>query len=343
MTGSRLSVACLGAGYFSQFHNDGWRRIGEADLIGSADLDLEKAKATGLPAFPSLTALLQHGVPDILDIILKPPAHLEAITQAIEAGVKTIICQKPFCTSLDQARTAIARAAAAGVSLIVHENFRFQPWYRYIATAIGDGMIGTVHQLSFRLRPGDGQGPDAYLDRQPYFREMPRLLIHETGVHFIDTFCFLLGTPRSVYADLRRLNPAIAGEDAGLFIFDYADGRRALFDGNRLLDHDAENHRLTMGDALIEGDRGALSLTGDGAVHFRAFGGRHAETVFPAQAWPGFGGDCARALQAHVVSALLHGTPLENQAGDYLRVLALEDAIYRSAEEQSVQEVGSFA
>lgn len=343
MTGSRLSVACLGAGYFSQFHYDGWRRIGEAELIASADRDIEKAKATGLAAFPSLTALLQHGVPDILDIILKPPAHLDAISEATAAGVKTIICQKPFCTSIDEARTAIARAKDGGVNLIVHENFRFQPWYRHIAAAIADGMIGNLHQFSFRLRPGDGQGPDAYLDRQPYFREMPRLLIHETGVHFIDTFCFILGTPRSVYADLRRLNPAIAGEDAGLFIFDYADGRRALFDGNRLLDHDAENHRMTMGDALIEGDKGALSLTGDGAVHFRAFGGRQAETVFPAQAWPGFGGDCVRALQAHVVSALLHGTPLENQAGDYLRVLALEDAIYRSAGEQSVQEVGSFA
>ena len=42
---------------------------------------------------------------------------------------------------------------------------------------------------------------------------MPRLLIHETGVHYIDTFRYLFGTPTAVHADLRRCNPVIAGED----------------------------------------------------------------------------------------------------------------------------------
>ena len=31
---------------------------------------------------------------------------------------------------------------------------------------------------------GDGQGPRAYLDRQPYFQQMPRFLIHETAIHY---------------------------------------------------------------------------------------------------------------------------------------------------------------
>ena len=56
---------------------------------------------------------------------------------------------------------------------------------------------------------------DAYLARQPFFREYPRLLIYETGVHFIDTFRFLLGEVATVVAETKRLNPAIRGEDAG--------------------------------------------------------------------------------------------------------------------------------
>ena len=95
--------------------------------------------------------------------------------------------------------------------LVVHENFRFSPWYREIRRLIEDGAIGTVYQASFRLRPGDGQGPAAYLDRQPYFQSMERFLVHETAIHFIDTFRYLLGEPESVYADLQRLNPAILG------------------------------------------------------------------------------------------------------------------------------------
>lgn len=337
-----VRVACLGAGYFSRFHYDAWRRLENVELIGSADIALDRASSTGLPAFVSLDSMLQAVKPDILDIITTPTTHLEAIRQAVDAGVKTIICQKPFCSSLEEARSAIALAEVAGALLIVHENFRFQPWYRCMAQAIERGLVGIVQQFVFRLRPGDGQGADAYLERQPYFREMPRLLIHETGVHFVDVFRYLLGMPDAVYADLRRINPKIKGEDAGFFIFEYANGCRATFDGNRHLDHSAENLRMTMGEALLEGDRGTLSLTGDGTVKYRKFGSRESETLLPALGWQSFGGDCVLALQRHVVTGLLTGSLIENQARDYIAVMQLEEAIYRAAAEHRKLEVTSF-
>lgn len=327
-----LRIACLGAGYFSQFHIGGWRRIDGATLVGVADSDLAKAKATGAPAFDCLDALLGTD-PDILDIILPPPGHAAAIRQALNSGVRAIICQKPFCTSLQEAEEITALAEKAGTPLIVHENFRFQPWYRKIKTELDAGRIGTVLQATFRLRPGDGQGPNAYLDRQPYFQQMKHFLIHETGVHWVDTFRYLFGEPTHVYADLRRVNPVIAGEDAGFVTFDHASGARAIFDANRNLDHAADNTRRTMGEALFEGTKGTLDLKGDGSLWFRAFRSLEQAQVLPPDTHQGFGGDCTTALQSHVVSALLHGTPLENEARDYLRVIKIENAIYQSAEE----------
>ncbi|WP_298983145.1 Gfo/Idh/MocA family oxidoreductase [uncultured Roseibium sp.] len=328
--GEALRVACLGAGYFAQFHYDAWRRNPRVRLVGSCDRDREKAKATGLTAFGDLEHMLKMAKPELLDIITPPPTHFEAITLAISKGVKAIICQKPFCTSLEEAKEATALAEAAGVTVVVHENFRFQPWYRTIHQALNDRLIGDVLQVTFRLRTGDGQGPRAYLDRQPYFQEMPKLLIHETGVHWVDTFQYLLGEPEAVYADLRRLNPAINGEDAGYFVFDYADGVRALFDGNRLLDHAAENCRTTLGEALIEGTGGTLTLSGDGAVRLRHFGNVKPSVLLAAQTWNGFGGDCVKNLIDHVVDGLLDGMPLENEARAYLKVIAIEQAIYES-------------
>lgn len=326
-----LRVACLGAGYFSRFHFDAWARIQEVTLIGAADHNLDAAAATGLPAFRDLKAMLDAATPDILDIILPPPSHAEAIRTAIDKGVKTIICQKPFCRDLTEATEMADAADAAGVTLIIHENFRFMPWYRAIKQSIDDGRIGRVLQATFRLRPGDGQGQHAYLDRQPYFRTMPELLIHETGLHWIDTFRYLFGNPTSVYADLRQINPVLAGEDAGFVLFDHPDGVRTLFDGNRLLDHSADNQRRTMGEALVEGTQGTLSVMGDGSVQHRTFGEQNLTTILPADRWDGFGGDCVRALQDHVVSGLLHGTEFANTAKDYLNVIAVRDAIYRSA------------
>jgi predicted dehydrogenase len=327
-----LRVACLGAGYFSQFHIDAWQRIAGTQLVGVADRDLTKAQHFGVPGFESLDALLGTQ-PDILDIILPPTGHAQAIRHALDAGVRAIICQKPFCTSLAQAQDMATLAATKGIPLIVHENFRFQPWYRAIKAAMTQGRIGTPLQACFRLRPGDGQGPNAYLDRQPYFQTMPRFLIHETGVHWVDTFRYLFGDPTHVYADLRRVNPVIAGEDAGFVTFDHPNGLRALFDANRSLDHSADNARRTMGEALVEGTAGSLQLLGDGSVHLRAFGAIEADRILGPDRHKGFGGDCTHALQSHVISGLLNGTALENTAADYVKVIEIESAIYTSAME----------
>lgn len=330
-----MKVACLGAGYFSQFHLDGWRRIAGVDLVGISDLDPDRAAATGLPVFDTAAAMLAATRPDILDIIVPPSGHGDAIRAGLDAGVKAIICQKPFCTSLTEAREMARLADARGIPLIVHENFRFQPWYRAIKSALHAGAIGQPLQATFRLRPGDGQGPDAYLARQPYFQKMNRFLVHETAVHWVDTFRFLFGDPTAVYADLRRINPAIAGEDAGVILFDHPGGVVCIFDGNRHLDHPATNTRCTMGEGLFEGTKGTLTLKGDGSVTLRQFGSLKEEVIHPETTTQNFGGDCTYHLQNHVFRAISSDFPLENQATTYLNVLAIEEAIYASAKRSS--------
>lgn len=328
-----IRVAGLGAGYFSRFHYAAWRRIPGVELAAVCDLDRAKAKAVGVTAYTDLAEMLRATVPDLLDVIVPPPAQAHAIRTALAAGVRTLICQKPFCTSPDEALAITEEAEAAGALLVIHENFRFQPWYRAMKSCLETGQIGAVQQVTFRLRPGDGQGPRAYLDRQPYFQKMPRFLVHETAVHWIDTFRFLLGPPSAVYADLRRVNPAIAGEDAGYILFDFASGARALFDGNRLLDHMAQNTRCTMGEALAEGTAGTLTLTGDGALTLRRFGTTDKTQVLAPDTSGTFGGDCVLALQSHVVTCLRTGVMPENTARAYLPVIAIEEAIYASAAE----------
>lgn len=330
-----LRVTCIGAGYFSQFHVDAWKRVDGASPVAVVDRDLDKALATGIAAFANPSKMLSVVKPDIVDIITPPPTHLDIIRSAIEAGPKAIICQKPFCEDMAQARLATSLAEDAGIPLVIHENFRFQPWYRAIKQAIDEALIGDVHQITFRLRPGDGQGADAYLDRQPYFQKMQRFLVHETAVHWIDTFRYLLGSPSAVFADLRQMNPAIAGEDAGHILFAYPNGVRALFDGNRHLDHAAENTRCTMGEALIEGTGGTLELLGDGSVQYRRFGAEDPTEIFAAPNVQAFGGDCVFHLCQHVVDGVNGSRDFENTARDYLPVMQVESAIYQSSEIRS--------
>lgn len=339
-----LAVACVGLGYFSQFHLDGWNRIDGVRLAAVCDKAEGVARAAaallmaesgvgGIRDFADLSDMLTAVDPDILDIVTPPPTHADFVRAAMtrpDGSGRTIICQKPFCRDLEEARAVAADAKAAGATVVVHENFRFQPWHRAARDVVASGALGTIHQATFRLRPGDGQGPDAYLARQPFFREMPRLLIHETAIHFIDVFRFLLGDATAVYADLRRLNPVIAGEDAGLMIMTHASGARSVFDGDRLVDHVAENRRKTMGELLIEGDAGVLRLDGDGRLFQRMHGDNHEAAVPLSYEDRGFGGDCVKALQEHVVQHLREGAPIENDADAYLRNIEIEEAAYRS-------------
>lgn len=329
---STLNVAVVGAGYFSQFHLDAWHRLPETQLVAIADHDINKASASGIqPAFTDMDAMLSACQADILDIITPPSTHLTAIEAACRYPLKAIICQKPFCSSIQEAEAAIAVAHRADIPVFIHENFRFQPWYRCMKRCITNGSIGQPIQFTFRLRTGDGQGRNAYLERQPYFRQMERFLVYETGVHWVDTFRYLFGSVKSVYAETRRINPVIRGEDSAMFILEHHNQVRCVFDGNRLLDHRADNPRLTLGEATLEGTGATITLNGDGKLTLRKFAEQESTTLLPAQQWPGFGGDCVYALQAHVANAITNNAEPENLASDYLPVMRLVDTIYESA------------
>jgi predicted dehydrogenase len=251
------------------------------------------------------------------------------VRAAIERGIP-VICQKPFGVDLKQAEAMTAMAEDAGVPLVIHENFRFAPWFREMRRLIDQGFFGRMHGVSFRLRPGDGQGPEAYLDRQPYFQTMPEFLVRETAVHFIDTFRFLMGEVQAVTARLRRLNPAILGEDAGILIFEFDDDATGLFDGNRLNEHPAKNLRRTMGEMWLEGERGVMRLDGDARLWWLPHQGVEVEHRYDDGASRGVFGGASTALQVHVLSHLNQGTPMENSASDYLKNLHVQAAIYHS-------------
>ncbi|MGO1120555.1 Gfo/Idh/MocA family protein [Rhodovibrionaceae bacterium A322] len=333
----KLKVATVGTGYFSQFHYDSWHRLAPTQMVGlchrSSDAAGELAQRYAIPAlFTDLEDMLDKTQPDILDIITPPETHSAFVRAAVDRGILAI-CQKPFTPSLAEAQDLVDYISRSPGEVVIHENFRFQPWYRHLNTLLQRRTLGDLYQVTFWLRPGDGQGPEAYLARQPYFQQMERFLIHETAIHFIDVFRYLFGEVSSLYAQLDRLNPVIAGEDAGLVIFNFAEGMRGVFDGNRLVDHAADNPRRTMGEMRIEGSLGTLTLNGQGEIHLRKQGVQ--QEVLMAYDWQdrNFGGDCVYHLNRHVVEHLTQGTALMNSAADYLTNLRIEDAIYQSSQD----------
>jgi D-apiose dehydrogenase len=339
-------VAVIGAGYFSQFHLHGWKAIEGIGIVAICDADIDKAtrcaeQCGAAHAVSDVGELFDLPGIDLLDIITPPASHDALIRQAVARGLATI-CQKPFGAHFAQATALTELAEKANVPLVVHENFRFMPWYREMSKLLASGYLGKLHNIAFRLRTGDGQGPDAYLARQPYFQKMSRLLVAETAVHFIDTFRYLCGEIKSVSAHLRRLNPKIAGEDAGYIVFEFEAGLAGSFDGNRLNDHVADNPRRTLGEMWLEGEHGVIRLDGNAQLYFKPHQG--AEKVLPYDSGSDahFGGGACQALQQHVVSCLRNGQSPENTARQYLRNLQIQEAVYASHVQGRRIEIDSF-
>jgi predicted dehydrogenase len=330
-----LAVAIVGCGYFAQFHRDAWARLPGARVVGVCDSDPAKAEAAaaalGTRSFTDAAAMLNATRPDVMDMVTPPSTRAGLLALAAERNI-AVIAQKPLADDLAGAEALVAQAKAAKVPLLVHENFRFMPWFQEARRVIESGRLGDVLNLSFRFRPGDGQGPDAYLSRQPYFQTMPRFLVHEVFVHFFDTFRFLLGEISGLVARTKRHNPVIAGEDAATITVDFASGATGVLDGNRLLDHPSDDPRMTGGTLLMEGTRATLRLDGFGRLFLRPHRGEEQEHAY---AWEkrGFGGDAVFRTIQHLAAHLTEGAPTDHTGEKYLRNVALVEVAYVSARE----------
>jgi predicted dehydrogenase len=214
------------------------------------------------------------------------------------------------------------------VRLLIHENWRWQPWYRQIKRLLDQGRFGQPFQLSFLLRTGDGRGGEPYTV-QPYFRQMPRLLIYETLVHFLDTFRYLAGEIASVYCRTARINPQIQGEDQALVQVAFASGAQGLLDANRI--SGPVPTETTMGRYCLEGDQAMIRLSPDGRLWITDYGQAEREHGFPIPS-AGYKGDSVHATQQHLIDCLRKGIPSESDGRDYLRTVDAVFACYRSAE-----------
>jgi len=330
-----LKAIVIGAGYFSRFQYEAWNRIPEVRVVAALNRSVDKLepfrKEFNLPRISPLEELdsvIREEQPDFIDIITPPESHLDIVRTAASHGVH-VICQKPLAPTLEEAEAIVALARDAGIRFMVHENWRWQPWYREMKRQIDAGAIGDLYSIAVRMRMGDGWQEDAYLARQPFFRHYPRLLIYETGVHFLDTFRFLGGEISSIYARLQKRNPDIAGEDAGQVVAGFASGATAILDASRYNETDAEDARYTFGTVRLDGGKGHLELDTDGALTLKPLGEPSRKIDYRHERIH-FAGDCVYNLQRHFVDCMLSGRPFEGTGEDYLKTVALVEACYRS-------------
>jgi predicted dehydrogenase len=327
-----LKGVMIGAGRFARFQAEAWRRVESAQIAAVADAAPGRAEEFSerfgiARAYQDATEMLERERPDFVDIVTRADSHLELVKLAAQCGA-SVICQKPMAPSREECVAMVNVCADANVRLLIHENWRWQPWYREIKRLLDQGAVGRPFYAGFVMRNSDGRGAEPYT-AQPYFREMERLLVYEMVVHFIDTFRFLLGEFTSVFCRMGRVNPGVKGEDCTLIHFDFENGARGLIDANRI---SGPARREPISEELIvEGDRGKIRLARDCRIWLDDYGDaeRPHDYAFPAQ---GYRGDSVRAAQRHFLSCLQTAERCESEGEDYLKTVAAVFACYDSAD-----------
>jgi D-apiose dehydrogenase len=310
----------IGCGFFSQHHQEAWRRIPNVEIVAASDLSMERAEAAAGRAYTSVEEMLKVEDLDFVDIVTRSTAHLELVSMAAEKGV-AIICQKPMAPDWKTARRMVEVCERHGVRAMIHDNWRWQSWYRAAGAMITRGDIGTPMGYGFRCRVKDGTGEEPY-PKQAYFRQLHRFMIDEVLVHHIDTARFLFGDIASVYAEGARRNPHILGEDHVILTLRHVDGAMGWVEGSTFLSH--QDGARTLDEATFEGESGSILVNGQGEIW-------EGEKKLWRDSGTGYRGDSVYATQAHFIDCLESGRPFETGARNYLeKTFAVVEAAYSS-------------
>ncbi len=266
---------------------------------------------------------------DFVDIPTTMETHEALVALAVAHRVPTIV-QKPLAPDFAACRRIVANAETAGVPLMVHEDFRFQPLFRRVHDLIRAGEIGrpTFARLSWR------NSVDVY-SNQPYLIHVQRFMLMDVGVHIVDLAHFLLGRAASLFSDTQQIRQGIAGEDAATLVLRHEGGATSVVDISYASRRDPDPFPQTLGE--IEGETGSILI--EPGERLRVHGRSGTRTIaveddgraWTSRPWRQIQ-DSVVHTQAHFIDSLRRGVEPETSGRRSLHTYALIEAAYLSAE-----------
>jgi len=233
----KARIGIIGAKFAGGFHMDVWKTIPGAEVIAVADLveeaRLDFQKKYNLPkAYGDGTELIKDPDIDVVDICVPNFLHAPIAIAAMQGG-KSVICEKPFATTMEDAHKVMETQVKTGMRFFYAEDWIFAPALQRMETIIRNGGIGNILYV---------KGKEVHNgSHSPYAKKIKfcggGAIIH-LGVHPIGYFHHLLGMPSKVTGfgspggEGNFVQKDFEGEDWGLGVLHYSSGVKALIEGN---------------------------------------------------------------------------------------------------------------
>lgn len=327
-----LRFAVFGAGFWAGYQLAAWREIPGARCV--AVYNRTRSKADELAARFGVQAvyddpeeLLTREQIDFVDIITDVGSHERLVKLAADHG-RAAICQKPLAPTLAAAESMVSACRDAGVPLLVHENWRWQPQIRAFAETLARVDIGRRWRAHINY-----WSSFPCFTFQPFLKELEQFILTDIGTHILDTMRLLFGEAESVYALAHSVSAGIRGEDAVSALFRMRGGMTVY--ANMSYASRVPGERFPETFITVEGEDASASLGRDFEISVvtrdHTVTTRHPPPYYP-WADPRFGVAHASIVEAnrHLLAGLRERKPVETTGTDNLETLRLVFACYES-------------
>ena len=355
----RVKVAIVGSGMMGREHIRNLRLFEGVDLAGLSDPtpeSLDRSRRTAgddsLPAFADVESLLTGVRPDAVIVSSPNFTHRKVLEPLFEAGVH-ILCEKPLCTTLEDARWAAEQARGHSAVFWTGMEYRFMPPAAAFIDQVRGGRVGRLvmlsireHRFPFLVKVGDWNRfsrntGGTMVEKCCHFFDLMRLII---GAEPVRVFC-------SGAMDVNHLDERYGGEtpdiiDNSYTVVDFAGGQRAMLDLSMFAEGARNQEEITaVGDKarldVLIPDSDLVYSPRVGFMNPKAVETEHVAVDPGALAAGTHHGATYYQLEAFLAAVRGEG-PVIVTADDGLRAVAMGVAAETSAREKRVVEMSEL-
>ena len=196
---TKLKFALIGTGGIAQTYAQAFQQSGCCRLVAVADVREDAAKAFAEPfgarSFADYRALAEQTEIDAVIVATPPNSHPEIATYFMRRGVH-VLCEKPLCLSVAEAREMIETAETTGVTFTMATKFRYCEDVVKAKAIIASGVLGEIVQFENAFT--------AKVDMSRRWNSNREIagggVLIDNGTHSVDIIRYFLGAITEVLA-----------------------------------------------------------------------------------------------------------------------------------------------
>ena len=196
---NKLKFALIGTGGIAQTYAQAFQTSDCCKLVAVADVNEDSAKAFAEPfgakAFSDYKTLAENSEIDAVIISTPPDSHPEIAMFFMRKGVN-VLCEKPLCLSVAEARAMIETAEKSEVVFTMATKFRYCEDVVKAKAILASGVLGEVVQFENAFT--------AKVDMSKRWNSQREIsgggVLMDNGTHSVDIIRYFLGAITDVLA-----------------------------------------------------------------------------------------------------------------------------------------------